>query len=547
MPATAISFQDLDLPAILLHNLSRLGHELPTPIQAAAIPPQLAGRDVLGQAQTGTGKTAAFGLPLLAALSPDRHAVQALVLTPTRELAMQVGSALEQYGQGLPGARVALLYGGSGYREQLRDLQRGATVVVGTPGRVMDHLRRGSLDLSALSLIVLDEADEMLRMGFVDDVEWILQQAPSSRQTVLFSATMAPAIHAIAQRHLNQPVDIALAAEQITAEGVRQRYLVVADQDKSAALLRLLEVEPVDGAIVFVRTRVATQELAQQLQQHGLTAAGLSGELPQALREQTVERFRRGELDVLVATDVAARGLDVERISHVFNYDAPFDREAYVHRIGRTGRAGRNGEAILFINHRQRRLRQALEHHTGQRIEALTLPDAATVNQARMARLGRRLATVLNEDLTVMEEVVSALQRDSDLPWPRIAAAAAWLAHGGPLQLEQDRPPTASSRPARPRPPRTHRGSEQGGEVTMARFRVAVGHRHGVRPGNLVGAIANEAGLTRQLIGRIDIRAHYSLVELPARLAPAQFQRLQRTRVCGQPLQLRSVEAGQGR
>lgn len=545
--STVTSFGDLALPAILLHNLEQLGYAEPTPIQTAAIPAQLSGRDVLGQAQTGTGKTAAFALPLLARLVPEQHAVQALVLTPTRELAGQVCSALEQYAHGMPGARIASLYGGAGFREQQHALRRGASIVVGTPGRVMDHLRRGTLDVSALSCVVLDEADEMLRMGFVDDVEWILQQTPADRQVVLFSATMPSSIRAIARRHLKNPEEIAIAAPTATASSVRQRYWPVAGYSKSDALLRILEVEPVDGAIVFVRTKIASQELSELLVKRGIQASALNGDLPQAQREQTVERFKRGQLNVLVATDVAARGLDVDRISHVFNFDIPFDLEAYVHRIGRTGRAGRTGDAILFVSARERRMLSAIERHTRQPIERMQLPDAEAVNNARIERFKGQLATLLNTaaNTAQFEDIIRALQTETGADPIQIAAVAAYLANGGPLRMEHDRPMEAArERPARQRREERdrsrrndrHRGAN---DVEMERFRVAVGHAHGVRPGNIVGAIANEAGLTSRLIGRIDIRDDHSMIDLPASLSQKARQLLQHVSVCGRPLQLR--------
>ena len=422
----------------------------------------------------------------------------------------------------------------------------------------MDHLRRGTLNVSALSCLVLDEADEMLRMGFVDDVEWILEQTPASRQVVLFSATMPPSIRAIARRHLKSPEEIAIANKTATAAGVRQRYWPVAGCSKADALLRLLEVEPVDGSIVFVRTKLASQQLADTLAQRGVQAAALNGDLPQAQREQTVERFKRGQLDVLVATDVAARGLDVDRISHVFNFDIPFDLEAYVHRIGRTGRAGRTGDAILFVAARERRMLSAIERHTRQPIERMTLPAADAVNQARTRRFKEKLGELLSSEanISVFEQVVTELQTETGIEPLKIAAVAAYLANGGPLRMEYDRPQattpdfTTERRSRRDAPHGrgadrdTSRGAKvrrrsEGNDVAMERFRVSVGHSHGVRPGNIVGAIANETGLTSRLIGRIDIREDHSMVDLPAAMSPEVRQMLQNISVCGRPLQLK--------
>lgn len=543
--APVASFGDLALPGALLANLEALGYEQPTPIQAAAIPALLAGRDVLGQAQTGTGKTAAFALPTLARLQPQQAGVQTLILTPTRELAGQVCTALSEYSKGMSGVRVASLYGGTGFRDQLRALKQGTNVVVGTPGRVMDHLRRGTLDLKSLASLVLDEADEMLRMGFIDDVEWILQQTPPQRQVVLFSATMPSSIRAIARRHLKSPEEIAIAGRTATAAGVRQRYWPVAGASKTDALLRLLEVEEVDAAIVFVRTKQLSLELAESLERHGLRAAALNGDLPQAQREQTVERLKRNQLDILIATDVAARGLDVERISHVFNYDVPFDLEAYIHRIGRTGRAGRNGDAILFITHRERRMVHTIERHTGQKMEAMPLPTADAVNKARMQRFKQRLNNLLDSPHNApFAEIVAELATERDIDPMIIAAAAAQMGNGGPLRLERDSPRSERQKSQRDRfdknegKPRSRRA---GSNVEMQRFRLAVGRSHGVRPGNIVGAIANEAGLKSRSIGRIDIRDDHSLIDLPAGMPREVRQILQKVQVCGQALQIKPV------
>ncbi|MDP4652341.1 MAG: DEAD/DEAH box helicase, partial [Haliea sp.] len=379
----AIRFADLNLPEFLLRALTDVGYEVPSAIQARTIPPLLEGHDLVGQAQTGTGKTAAFALPLLARLDIKQKSPQVMVLTPTRELAIQVAEAFQKYASHLPGFRVLPVYGGSDYRGQLRQLERGVHVIVGTPGRVMDHMRRGSLDLKQLRSLVLDEADEMLRMGFIDDVEWILEQTPPTRQVALFSATMPVAIRRIAQHHLKSPQEITIQVKSMANESIRQRVWMMAGVHKLDALTRILEMEDFDAIIIFVRTRIATTELAEKLSARGYSAAPLNGDIPQAQREKTVERLKNGGLDLLVATDVAARGLDVERISHVINYDIPQDVEAYVHRIGRTGRAGRSGQAILFAANRERRLLKAIERATSNVIEPMQLPSAQEVQDRR--------------------------------------------------------------------------------------------------------------------------------------------------------------------
>src|SRR5690606_17256418 len=388
-------FEALGLSPPVLEALRAVGYEAPSPIQAACIPPLLEGRDLLGQAQTGTGKTAAFALPLLSRLDLARRAPQALVLAPTRELAIQVAEAFQRYAAAINGFHVLPIYGGQGYGPQLAALRRGVHVVVGTPGRVVDHLRRGSLDLSGLRWLVLDEADEMLRMGFAEDVEAVLEKTPPTRQTALFSATMPPPIRRIAQAHLREPAEITIAAKTTTAANIRQRYWLVGGVHKLDALTRILETEPFEAMLVFARTRQATEELAQKLEARGFSAVAIHGEVAQAQRERTVQRLREGQLDLLVATDVAARGLDVERVSHVLNYDIPYDTESYVHRIGRTGRAGRKGEAILFVAPRERGMLRAIERATRQPIEPMALPSAEAVNESRVAKFGERIAAVI--------------------------------------------------------------------------------------------------------------------------------------------------------
>src|SRR6476469_10075764 len=431
-------FTDLGLPEPLLRILADVGYESPSPIQAATIPPLLLGRDVLGQAQTGTGKTAAFALPILARLDAALTKPQALVLAPTRELAIQVAEAFQKYAAHMPGFHVLPIYGGQSYQPQLSALKRGVHVVVGTPGRVIDHLERGSLDLSALRCLVLDEADEMLRMGFIDDVETVLKKVPATRQVALFSATMPSQIRRIAQTYLKEPVEVAIKSATSTATNIRQRYWMVSGVNKLDALTRILEAEPFDGMLVFARTKLGTQELAERLSARGLSAAAIHGDVEQKQRERMVQALKDGGIDILVATDVAARGLDVDRISHVLNYDIPYDTESYVHRIGRTGRAGRSGEAILFVAPRERGMLGAIERATRQKIEPMQLPSVDAVNEQRVGKfLGKIGAALESSDLSVYRELVERYEREHDVPAVDIAAALAKLVQGKtPLLLE---------------------------------------------------------------------------------------------------------------
>ena len=517
--ASPVGFHAFALSAPVFKALDDVGYEAPSPIQAQIIPHVLAGRDVVGQAQTGTGKTAAFALPLLSRLDLHRLEPQILVLTPTRELAIQETAAFERYGAHLRGLRVLPIYGGQDYRNQLRQLKRGVQVVVGTPGRVIDHMRRGTLQLAGLICLVLDEADEMLRMGFIDDVEWILQQTPAGRQVALFSATIPQAIRDIAQRHLHDPAEVTITVRTTTVETLHQRYLLVRDSDKLEALTCILEAETFAGMLVFVRTKTATVTLAEQLVAHGFAAAPLHGDMAQPQRERTVERFTTGQLDILVATDVAARGLDIERISHVINYDIPFDTDAYVHRVGRTGRAGRRGEAILFVTPQEKRLLYAIEKATRQKITLMPLPTTEAMNHQRVARFTRRITDTLTAaDLPVFRQVLGQYQQEHQVPALDIAAALAKLVQGDRPLLLAPRP--TSSPPAADDQPRAAKGDIKRRAVArpdmaMERFRIEVGRNHGVKAGNIVGAIANEAGLDYDYIGRIDIAMAYSTVELP--------------------------------
>ena len=579
-PPASPSFADFGLPAPLLDALSAVGYESPSPIQAATIPPLLAGRDMLGQAQTGTGKTAAFALPALARLDADARKPQVLVLAPTRELAIQVAEAFQKYAVRLPGFHVLPIYGGQGYGPQFAALKRGVQVVVGTPGRVIDHLERGSLDLSELRTLVLDEADEMLRMGFIDDVEAVLKALPESRQVALFSATMPPQIRRIAQTYLRDPAEITIASRTTTSANIRQRYWWVSGLHKLDALTRILEAEPFDAMIIFARTKQATEELAEKLQARGVAAAAINGDIQQAQRERTIQQLKDGKVDVLVATDVAARGLDVDRISHVLNYDIPYDTESYVHRIGRTGRAGRSGEAILFVTPREKGMLRAIERATRQPIEEMHLPTVEAVNDVRVAKfLGRITEALAAPDLGLYRELVERYLSEHNVPAVEVAAALAKLQQGDqPLLLEPER--KRELRPERPeRSERFERGApgerpvrapredrfdpdqrrerdERQGfaprakpqrgapEPGMETYRIEVGHAHGVKPGNIVGAIANEAGLESRYIGRIDIHQGYSVLDLPQGMPEEILQHLRKVRVAGQALQLaRATEA----
>ena len=538
------SFAALGLPETLLGTLNELGYEAPSPIQAETIPALLAGRDLVGQAQTGTGKTAAFALPILARRDAAAPKPSALVLAPTRELAIQVAEAFHRYASRVPGFHVLPIYGGQSYGPQLAGLRRGADVVVGTPGRIIDHLNKGTLDLSALSTLVLDEADEMLRMGFIDDVEQVLAKLPESCQIALFSATMPTPIRRIAERYLKSPEQVTIRSKTATAAGIRQRYWLVGGLHKLDALTRILEVEDFDGMIVFARTRVATEELANRLDARGFAAAALNGDVPQPVREKLVDKLRKGEIDILVATDVAARGLDVERISHVVNYDIPYDTEAYVHRIGRTGRAGRTGEAILFVAPRERGMLRAIEQATRQPIEAMGLPSVADVNEQRVARFKAAVRGALEtEELGIYRDVAVACQEETGADMVDIAAALARLLRGGDDLLLSERAelPAAAERTRRPERPE-RRGGERSERMhddsDKTTYRIEVGRVHGVKPGNIVGAIANEGGLDAGAIGRVSIQHNFSLVDLPQGLDAAVLDHLGGVRVAGQALRI---------
>jgi ATP-dependent RNA helicase DeaD len=594
--AAAVPFSALGLSAPVMAALAAVGYESPSPIQAATIPALLAGRDVLGTAQTGTGKTAAFALPVLSNLDLAAGKPQALVLAPTRELAIQVAEAFHKYAASIPGFHVLPIYGGQAYAPQLQALKRGVHVVVGTPGRVIDHLERGSLDLSGLATLVLDEADEMLRMGFIDDVETVLKKTPETRQVALFSATMPAAIRRIAQTYLKDPVEVNIAARTTTSANITQRYWFVSGLHKLDALTRILEAEPFDGMIIFVRTKAATEELAQKLQARGLAAAAINGDMQQAAREKTIAQLKDGKLDILVATDVAARGLDVERVSHVLNYDIPYDTESYVHRIGRTGRAGRAGDAILFVTPREKSMLRAIERATRQPITEMQLPSVEDVNDRRVAKfLARITDTLASGEAGQYRALIEGYEREHNVPAVDIAAALARLLQGDtPLLLSAERSQAhsaqalgernpradrvryegersgpfgaAPARAQRSESPRAERGPRTApqpadaslpaaaerprrapsapageAEVGMERYRIEVGHAHGVKPANIVGAIANEAGLESRYIGRIDIQEDHSVLDLPEGMPRELLMHLKKVWVSGQQLRIHKL------
>ena len=564
----ATTFSEFELKPALQKSLDEVGYETPTPIQEQTIPLMLEKKDVLGQAQTGTGKTAAFALPLLSNLNLRQKDPQVLVLTPTRELAIQVAEAFKKYASHMKSFHVLPIYGGQEYSGQIRGLKRGSHVVVGTPGRVMDHMRRGTLKLDKLSTLVLDEADEMLRMGFIDDVEWILEQTPKERQIALFSATMPRQIRRIATRYLKDPVEIIIKDKTTTAPTIRQRFWPVSGMHKLDALTRILEAEPFEAMLIFVRTKTATVELSAKLEARGYASTPLNGDIKQNQRERSIESLKSGKLDILVATDVAARGLDVERITHVINYDIPHDTEGYVHRIGRTGRAGRQGDAILFVAPREKSMLHAIERATNQKIEIMELPSTELINDQRMAKFKQRITdTLASEELGLFYQMIEQYQQEHNVPVLEIAAALGLLLQGEtPLMLQakshhfkEDK--SWQNDETKPRKGRGgDRGKERGRmrdkvkdrgkdqdrtskkelplEEGMERFRIEVGHNHDVKPNNIVGAIANEAGLDSQHIGRINIYDDFSVIDLPEGMPKDVFSDLKKVWVAGKQLHI---------
>lgn len=573
-PSPELTFADILPDDRLLTVLSSIGYETPSPIQAETIPLLLKGRDVMGLAQTGTGKTAAFALPVLSAIDTSAKHVQALVLAPTRELALQVAEAFSTYAQKHPGLHVVPVYGGASYGPQLSGLRRGAHVVVGTPGRVIDHLEKGSLDLTQLTHLVLDEADEMLTMGFSEDVERILRDTPSTKQVALFSATMPPKIRRLSQQYLNDPVEVKVKAKTVTASNTRQRWVNVLPHQKLDLLTRLLEVEPTDGTIVFVRTKQSTEELAERLRGRGFAAQAINGDMVQAQRERTIDQLKSGALDILIATDVAARGLDVQRITHVVNYDIPHDSESYVHRIGRTGRAGRSGEAVLFVTPRERRLLGSIERTTKQPLSQMSLPTVKDVNQTRISRFTEQIDAALNDDAVgTFKYLLAEYLHERDVDPVDVAAALAVMGQdGAPFLLDEkdelDTPKSRNDRGGRDRGGRG-RDRDRGGRDRdrgrdgedgrrgrpkrdrnrgdLVPYRIAVGRRNKVTPGMIVGALANEGGLDRADFGHIQIRMDHTIVDLPDGLPKRAKDALRSTQIAGRDIQLRRDKKHRGR
>jgi len=562
-----IPFADLGLAEPVLKAVLQAGYETPSPIQAQSIIPLLEGRDLLGQAQTGTGKTAAFSLPLLSRIDVTSKTPQMLVLAPTRELAIQVAEAIQSYAKHMKGLHVLPVYGGQSMSIQLRQMQRNPQVIVGTPGRILDHIRRKTLKLADLKSLVLDEADEMLRMGFIDDVETILKETPESRQVALFSATMPNAIHRVATRYLKDPVEIRIKSNTSTMETIKQRYWQVTGMHKLEALTRILEVEEFDAMIIFVRTKNSTAELAEKLEARGYSSSPLNGDMNQAAREKAIARMKKGQLDILVATDVAARGLDIERISHVVNYDIPYDTESYVHRIGRTGRAGRTGTTILFVSPREKRMLFAIEKATRQPIEKMQLPSTEDIADRRVMQFTQMLSeTIESQDLGFFQEVMANYQESHDADPLEVAAALTYLVqktrplkpvvHVRPARSERSNSPRHDkgqdrergsrrdkqdngARPSSPR--RGNQSTPHRSEDGMKTYRVEVGRSHGVEVKNIVGAIANEAGIGSKDIGRISLQDDFSTIDLPDGMPKDLFQQLRKVWVCNKQLELSLV------
>lgn len=566
------SFTSLELSDVLMKGLTEMKFETPSPVQAQTIPHLLQGRDIIAQAQTGTGKTAAFALPILQQIDPNSPITQALILAPTRELAIQVAEQFETLSRYQRGTCISILCGGQDYRRQLDQLRKGAQIVVGTPGRILDHIDRGTLQLGQLKTFVLDEADEMLRMGFIEDVETILSKLPEKRQIALFSATMPSRIRHIANSYLKDPVSVEIRSETATVKAIEQRFLFASPVQKSDALLRILAVEEAQGVIVFVRTKSSTEEVAEALQQQGHRAMAIHGDITQTLRERIIAQFRQGAIDVLVATDVAARGLDVDRVTHVINYDVPHDCETYVHRIGRTGRAGRSGVAILFITPRESRILNTIERHTRQRIEKIIIPNDFEIQTARQQRFMANInARLQHENLPAYQKIITEFLKQNETANPVDVAAA--LA----LLLNQDKPwqcdlpkPAKAAKEGRVRGESDFRSGSRGsdrprgdrfdrndkfdrgdkkdrgvrrnfrdeGDQPQELYRIDIGRIHGVKPGNIVGAIANEGGLQSRSISGLKINDDHSTVRLPRGMSKEIFQNLNKAWVCGRQLKL---------
>ncbi|MCB1583728.1 MAG: DEAD/DEAH box helicase [Xanthomonadales bacterium] len=557
------TFEELGLLPAVLKSVKENGYEQPSPIQAASIPPILAGKDVLGQAQTGTGKTAAFALPILSNIDQKAKGVQVLVLTPTRELAIQVAEAFQSYARHIKDFHVLPIYGGQSYTIQLKQLQRGVNVVVGTPGRVMDHMRRKTLKLDTLKTLVLDEADEMLRMGFIDDVDWILSHTPNDRQIALFSATMPQEVKKVAVDHLNKPVDIKIQTKTTTAKNIRQRYWMVSGLKKLEALTRVLEVEEFEGVLIFVRTKMATEELAEKLQARGFSAEALNGDMVQKQRERLVSKLKNGTVDILIGTDVVARGLDVDRISHVINYDIPYDTESYVHRIGRTGRAGRSGEAILFVARREQRMLRMIEKATNQEIERMDMPTVADINESRMQKFKDEIdQTLVSQDLSFYHQIISDFEHETDYSAQQVAAALTFMIHGEKGLLLQESKGERHERnkgqsnqysdDSKPHARQKRRAEEASvdntpvpllnhPDIPMERFQLAVGRNQGVKPSQVVGMICNEVDLAREYVGQIDIYDDFTTVDLPADMPKEVMSILWKARICGRKSEIQKM------
>jgi len=547
-----VEFDEFGLAEPVLKAVRELGYESPSPIQAQTIPILLKGYDLVGQAQTGTGKTAAFALPMLSRINLKIKNPQVLVLTPTRELAIQVAEAFQGYAAHLKNFHIIPIYGGQSYVGQLRQLKRGVQVVVGTPGRVMDHMRRGTLNLNAISTLVLDEADEMLRMGFLDDVEWSLEQTRDERQIALFSATMPVAIRRIAKKYLRDAREITIKTKTATVETTNQRYWMVSGFHKLDALTRILEAEAFDAILIFVRTKLNTTELSEKLEARGFASEPLNGDIIQSQRERTIERLKSGKINIVVATDVAARGLDVDRISHVINYDIPYDTEGYVHRIGRTGRMGRKGEAIMFVAPREKRLLRAIEKATNQKIELMKLPTVADINTKRIERFKDKITQTLGaNDLEHYSQIINQYRIESNVPSLEIAAALAKLLHGEDSLLLKHKREMISEKSVRGKSGKYKRRDFGQGDRSrkpripvsrpengMTSYKILVGSAHGVKPGNIVGAIANEIELDSKYIGRIEIFTNFSTVDLPEGMPQNVLNILKRVVVSGQRLNI---------
>ncbi|MBT8763134.1 DEAD/DEAH box helicase [Desulfohalobiaceae bacterium Ax17] len=541
----SLTFDELGISDPLLKAIDHIGYKAPSPIQAKTIPLLMEGHNLLGQAQTGTGKTAAFALPILTKIDTSCREPQVLVLTPTRELAIQVSESFQSYGKYIKGLRVLSVYGGASMVPQLQQLRRGVHIVVGTPGRVMDHIRRNTLSLNGLSTLVLDEADEMLNMGFLEDIEWILERSPKNRQMALFSATMPKGIREIALRHLPNAKTVKIKTQTATVESIEQQYLEVAGISKFEALARLIEVEDFDAMLVFVRTRTATVEVAEQLKARGYSCGTLNGDMSQAMRERTIEQLKNKSLDIVIATDVAARGLDVRRISHVVNYDMPYDSETYIHRIGRTARAGQSGKTILFVSPQERRMLRTIERATRQKITPMGLPTLQDISKRRIASFKQQIIDTVNtQKLDFFRRLVEELSQESDKEDRDIAAALAYL-------LQRENPLHPKEKKQRPEKKKSfqkmeraaHRGKNKQrpsgqAEAGMERYRIDVGREHGVTPGDIVGAIANEANIDGEAIGHIKIYDDFSTVDLASGMPKFVYKFLKKVRVRSRPLNL---------